>query len=312
MTVVPIYNSLGEQINELKIEDDIEYLNGRVSKGSSCYYKGVGIPYAGHTALEFDKSQYEALGKTDIFYLGHMVNKHCFVGKTGIFQERYQPFFPDFIGTCGVKEGTIVINSIAFEKSSVEVLDCVMYDEENVQAYYMLDYKCGRQSYLTNDGNPVKLRELLDYMIQNDWNFLWDKGAINDVSPNGEVSDVADLFKSDTLSHKIGTVYSILYNLMQLSPEKYMEFLRVNNLKHSDQRSVVFNSIELLYQNSVDISPFYMYDTNNKNYKHTVMNYLIVGKNCAYCACDLYKDNGEKVKDQYVEMVEEQMSNFSA
>jgi hypothetical protein len=310
MTIFPIYDSLGVQINELSIDDDIQHINGRVSKGNKCYYKGVGVPYRYHTMLEFDDLRYEVLEKTDIFYLGYQVSKKCFKGKTGIFQERYQPFFPDFIGTCSVKEGTIVLNSTIFEKSSVEVLDYVLYDEENVQSYYMLDYTCGRQSYLTNDGNPVKLRELLDYMIQNNWNFLWDKGAINDVSPNGTVSDVADLFISDTLSHKIGTVYCILHSLMRLNPEKYMEFLQVNDLKHFDKRSLVFNAVNLLHMNGVNVDELFEYENINQNYKNIVLNYLVVGKNCAYCACDLYKNNGEKVKDQYVEMVENQMSNM--
>jgi hypothetical protein len=309
MTIFPIYDSLGVQINELSIDDDIQHINGRVSKGNKCYYKGVGVPYRYHTMLEFD-DQYDVIQKTDIFYLGYQVVKKCFEGKTGIFQERFQPFFPDFIGTCSVKEGTIVLNSTIFERSSVEVLDYVLYDTENVQSYYMLDYKCGRQSYLTNDGNPVKLRELLDYMIQNNWNFLWDKGAISDVSPEGLVSDVADLFISNELSHRIGTVYCILHSLMKLNPEKYMEFLQANNLMHYDSRSLIFNAVEILHLNGVDVSELFAYDTINKNYKNIVMNYLIVGKNCAYCACDLYKNNGEKIKDQYVEMIEKQMSNM--
>jgi hypothetical protein len=310
MTIVPIYDAQGIQVNQLNVDDDIQYVNGRVQRGKKCYYKGIGIPYRYHTMLEFD-DQYDVLEKTDIFYLGYQVSKKCFKDKTGIFQEKYQPFFSDFIGTCGVKEGTIVLNSTIFEFSSVDVLDYVLYDEENVQSYYMLDYNCGRLSYLKNDGEPSRLRDLLDYMIQNNWNFLWDKGAISDVSPNGTVSDVADLFISDTLSHKLGTVYSILHSLMKLNPDKYMEFLQVNDLKHFDQRSLVFNSIELLWRNGIDVSEFFKYNKMNQNYKHIVLNYLIVGKNCAYCACDLYKDNGEKVKDQYVEMVEKQMSNIA-
>lgn len=311
MTIIPIYNAQGIQINELSINDEIQYLNGRVQKGTKCYYKGIGIPYRYHTMTEFDDLNYEVIQQTDIFYLGYEVVKKCFKGKTGIFQERYQPFFPDFIGTCSVKEGTIVLNSTIFEKSSVEVLDYVLYDEENVQSYYMLDYKCGRQAYLTNNGNPVKLRELLDYMIQNNWNFLWDKGAISDVSLEGLVSDVADLFISNDLSHKIGTVYCILHSLMKLNFDKYLEFLQVNNLIHHDSRSLIFNAVEILHLNGVDVSELFAYDTINKNYKNIVMNYLIVGKNCAYCACDLYKNNGEKIKDQYVEMIEKQMSNIA-
>lgn len=310
MTIVPIYNAIGIQVSELTIDDDIQYVNGRVQQGKKGYYKGIGVPYHYHTKLDFESSEYEVLQKTDIFYLGYQVVKKCFKDKTGIFQEPYQPFFSDFIGTCGVKEGTIVLNSTTFKKSSVDVLDYVLYDEENVQSYYLLDYKCNRKSYLTDGGNPVKLRELLDYMIQNDWNFLWDKGAIRDISPEGLVTDVADLFVSKSLIHKLGTVYSVLHSLMRLDFQKYNEFLNANNLGHYDLSSLIFNSIALLKLNDVDTSELMKYENYMHNYKHIVLNYLIVGKNCAYCACDLYKDTGEKIKDQYVDMIGKQMSSI--
>lgn len=311
MTIVPIYNSQGVQISELQIDDEIQYLNGRVQKGNKGYYKGIGIPYRCHAMVEYNDLEYEVLEKTDIFYLGYTVIKNCFRGKTGIFQERFQPFFPDFIGSCSVKEGTIVLNSTIFGRSSVEVLDYVLYDETNAQSYYILDYKCGRQSYLSNNGNPHKLRALLDYMIQSDWNFLWDKTAINDVSSEGLVSDMADLFISNDLSHKIGTVYCILYSLMKLNPNKYTEFLKVNNLRHSDPRSLIFNTVEILHLNDVNVKELFAYNTLDKIYKNIILNYLVVGKNCAYCACDLYKHNGEKIKEQYVKMIEKELSNIA-
>ena len=40
---------------------------------------------------------------TNIFYLGYSVCRKSWKNKVGIFQERYQPFFPDFIGACSVK-----------------------------------------------------------------------------------------------------------------------------------------------------------------------------------------------------------------
>ena len=43
MVDVPIYNKQGEQVDTFHIDDDtLEYVNGRVNKGSKCYYKGSG------------------------------------------------------------------------------------------------------------------------------------------------------------------------------------------------------------------------------------------------------------------------------
>lgn len=311
MTNILVYGADGSVVRTLDINDDLVYVSGRVHKGKKGYYKGLGVPYDRHFVFDVvDPDQYSHVKKSDVFYIGNEVSKKCFENKTGIFQERYQPFFPDFIGSCGVKEGTIVLNSSIFERSSVEVLDYVLYDEENTQSYYLLDYKCDRKSYLYHDGDPIALRELLDHMLQNDWNFLWDKGSINDVSADGRVSDVADLFISNDLSHKLGTVYSILYSLEKFSTEKFQSFLNVCNLTHVDSRSFIFNSIKILEKNNIDVSSMMTERTLNKLYKSIVLNFLVMGKNCAYCACNLYQDNGDKVTNQYVDMVSDQLKHI--
>ena len=83
-------------------------------------------------------------------------------------------------------------------------------------------------------------------MLKNKWNFLWDKASINDVNAKGMITDVADLFISDKIEHQLGTVYSIFYSLAKIDQKKYFEFLNVLNLKHINQTSFIFNSIELL------------------------------------------------------------------
>lgn len=299
MTLVPIFDCNGKQINQLSINDDIEFVNGRVARGKKSYYKGVGVSYTSHF-LEKSKEGYNVLANTNIFYAPYKVSKICFQNKVGIFQEKYQPFFSDFIGACGVKEGLIVLNSETFKYSSVEILDYHLFDKESNQSYYSLNYKCDRKSYLDNDGDPKKLKELLDYMILNDWNFLWDKGSINDVSYNALITDVADLFRSNELSHKLGTIYSIFYSLFLLNKNKYYEFLNYLSLKHHNLTSIIFNSIELLKENNIDISPLIISNNTNKNYTHIVRNFLIEGRNCAYCACNLYKDEGDRVRNEYI------------
>jgi hypothetical protein len=305
LTIVPIYSKIGEKVNELIIPEKLEYIGGRVSKGEKLYYKGVGVPYKQHFVMS-PGNEYEVLGQSGIFYLGYAVTKSAFTGKFGIFQEKYQPFFPDFIGACSVKERTITGNSQLFMRSSVEVVDVINYDRENKQYYFRLNYKCGRRSYLQG-GNPKDLRELIEYMLNTDWNFLWDKASINDISYDGRVSDAADLFMSDELEHQLGTVYSVLYSLGKMSPDKYKEFLEFMGLKHTNDADYIFNSIQILDSNGIDTTPLVPHDKPVKNYKHTILNFLLMGKNCAYCSCDMFMDEGNMVRDQYVRTVSEQM-----
>jgi len=301
MTIIPVYNGQGEKVDQLEIADDLIYVDGRVSKGRTSYYKGAGVKYISQSLPDIPNGdEYAVLYKSDVFYVGYRVAKKSLVGKFGIFHEKYSHFFPDFVGACSIKEGLIVLNSLTFPLSSVDVVDYVEFDSVNKQSYYELLYKCDRKKYV-NEGNPSKLRELIDCTIKNDWNFLWDKGSINDISYNGLVTDVADLFKSNDLIHKVGSVYSVLYSLGKKNKDKYMEFLKHNNLPHIDGRSFVFNSIKLLELNGVDINPLLKYSNANHTYQHVVMNYIVNGKNCAYCACDMFAPYGDIVKEQYIE-----------
>ena len=47
----------------------------------------------------------------------------------------------------------------------------IAIDDDNQQYYMKVDYPTGRTDYLSGDSDPLELRELLDYMIQSDWNF---------------------------------------------------------------------------------------------------------------------------------------------
>lgn len=301
MYKVPIFNFNGDVTSELEIDDDLSFVNGRVHKGKKHYYKGVGIPYKFHF-LQTDQinDDYVKLDHTGVFYLGTRVSKKAFKGKFGIFQEKFQNFFPDFIGTCSGKEGTIVLNSETFKLSSVEVHDVVQYDKENDQSYYIVDYKCQRKRYVDNNGNPEKLYELLKFMIENNWNFLWDKNCIGDVTDQGLVSDVADLFVSDSLVHKAGTIYALLYSLRNESEKKYNEFMTYCGLVHFNKKYFVYNTLQLLERFGVSTKDMTPLNNNTLNYKHVILNYIVSGKNCAYCSCDLFMSNGNAVRDQYI------------
>ena len=301
-TVIPIYSVNGDFVNELVIKEKLKYISGRVSKGKQHYYKGVGMPYSHHYKRDISNlssNEYNFLGHTNIFYLGYGVENKNWKNKFGIFQERYQPFFPDYIGGCGIKERAITPNSIAFKKSSVEILDVILYDKENQQYYFKMDYRCNRKNYIKDNGSPEKLCELIEYMIDNDWNFLWDKNSINDITPEGLVSDVADLFISDELEHQFGSVYSVFYSLHKSCQKSYEEFLKYMGLKHTDKKSFVFNTIKILDDNGIDTKPLTIHDNDNANYVHSIMYYLLNGKNCAYCSCDMFLAEGELVKKDY-------------
>lgn len=316
-TQVPVYDYQGNQVDAFSVPDNLEYIGGRVSKGDKCYYKGAGAPYARHLVNDYNPDDgYTLLEETGIIYGPYSVSKDAFAGKHGVFQERYQPFFPDFIGSCSIKEGPLVINSMTFERSSVDVIDVVEFDQQNQQSYYALDYLCGRRGYVEYAGSPSSLTDLLQYMISSDWNFLWDKNAIGDVSFDGRVTDLADLFQSTQLVHKLGTVYSIHYSLAIASPEMYVAFLYHNGMDHYDARSFIDNSVGMLERWGVDTSDLYVStddddDDEYENYKHRVLNYLIRGKNCANCACDLFVDSGIQVMNQYIEDVTDQFSKGS-
>jgi hypothetical protein len=312
MTDIKIYNNLGEVVNNIFIDDTIEYVDGRVSKGANYYYKGIGIPYTAHLIQDKDiTDEYNFIKSSMIFYLGSLVSKKCFEGKTGIFQERYQSHFTDWIGSCGYKELNILENLYdepSFEKSSIDVLGYEVIDEEAQQFYLKVQYHCDRKQF-SQSYDHLKLRELIDYMICTNWNFPWDKNCISDISFDGKVTDVGDLFYSEELIHKLGTVYCVLYSLGNQNQAEYLKFCDVNGLRHTHIMDYILNSIALLASCGVDIEPLLkgnIVDT----YKHVVGNYLIVGKNCGFCgvgSCrnrtDENQSYGELIRQGYIDRV---------
>ena len=313
MTDILVYDKFGSVVDTIFINDTLEHIDGRVSKGKDCYYKGVGVPYLSHHVYPKHMSEeYTLIKRSCIFYLGNLVSKKCFRGKTGIFQERYQGHFTDWIGACGFKELNILENLYdenKFEMSSIEVLGYEPIDLAEQQYYLKVQYHCGRKFY-REDPNPVKLRELIDYLVLKNWNFPWDKNSISDISVNGLVTDVGDLFNSDELSHQVGTVYSILYSLGNESEEEYLNFCNLNGLRHTHTMDYILNTMTLLARNGTDINPL-LQDTISNTYKHVVKNYLINGRNCGFCgvgSCknrtDANESSGELIRKGYIKRVD--------
>jgi len=314
MTEIPIYDSNGNQINAITLPEDVNYVNGRVAKGKEYYYKGVGVPYQLHHIFPEDMNDdYDLLSVSDVFYLGNMVTKKCYRGKFGIFQEKHQPHFTDWIGACGIKELNIFENLYdenGFERNAVTAMEYVTIDETDQQYYLKVLYPFGRTEYLDNPC-PIELRELLDYMIQSNWNFPWDKNSISDLTIGAKVTDVADLFYSKELQHKIGSVYSILYSLANNDYKEYLNFCAYNNLKHTHQMDFIFNTLSIIASNGVSVKQLYN-GSPVDIYKHVVRNYLVVGKNCGFCgvgSCKGRKDAnqsyGEEIRQTYIKQIEQ-------
>ena len=317
MTEIPIYDSEGTQVDSITINESIEYVNGRVCKSDTCYYKGIGIPYTSHNIMDENlNDNYDFIEKSTVFYVGNVVSKKSFQNKTGIFQERFQPQFTDWIGSCGFKELNILENLYdehKFERNSIEVLSYETINEEAQQYYLKVQYSCGRKTY-TNYPNSSKLRELLDYMISANWNFPWDKDAISDISTTGLVTDVADIFYSTELMHKVGTVYSVLYSLGTKNIKLYNEFCNSTGLRNVNDMDYIFNTIFLLSENGVNTSPLMDIENPAEIYKNAVKNYLIQGKNCGFCgvgSClkreDSNQSYGEMIKQEYIQRVNEML-----
>jgi hypothetical protein len=315
---INVYDNKGNVSNIIEVNDTLEYVDGRVSKGDKYYYKGLGLPYQCHHIQPEDMSdEYEFIDVCDVFYIGNIVSKKSFAGKYGIFQEKYQTHFTDWIGACGVKELNIFENLYdegGFELSAIDVFEYQTIDEENQQYYLKVDYPEGRDNYLTNP-NPKELRTLLDYMIQEDWNFPWDKNSISDINSKSKVTDIADIFKSSDLSHKIGSVYSVLQSLYKADINQYAEFCNLNSLSHSSNRiSFIINILALLQYNDIDIR--FLYDkTPIETYKKIIFDYLIIGKNCGFCgvgSCkrreDSNKSYGEEIREEYIRRAKQELN----
>lgn len=306
-TFVNVYDPQGEVASQIIFEDDLEPVDGRVSKGKKHYYKGAGAPYRGQH-WEPDKpvpyDGYTLIAPPEVFYMGPMVLKHCYVGKTGVFEEKFQPQFTDYIGSCGSKELDAIPNAREFGRSSMELIKTVDFwgwPGHWAQYYLVVDYKCRRRKY-RQGGEPKDLYALLDYMMQTDWNFIWDKNAIDDVSFNGLVSDVADIFHSANIKHKLGTTYAILHSLERSLPDKYAEFVDYAGL--TDQH-VVFQAVSLLEKLGVDIGCMKMFKRDEFNqFVHIVFNYLIEGKNCGDCC---WIGLGDEIRKQYRDQTKRQI-----
>jgi len=268
-TTIPIYDPAGDQVDSITVPHNLVYESGRTSVAGDVWYKGAGIPYRCH--LSHDPRARGVYGPAKVFYAGYLVIDPVFHGKHGIFQQRYQPYFSDWIGSCGPKEGAILKNSREFPLSAVEVIDYVMFDPENRQSYYVLRYTGKRERFIP-DGQVEALLDLLRVMVRFGWNFPWDKAAIRDITADGRISDVADMFRSTKLEHRLGTVYSVFYSLFKLAPELY---------RRISDAAPVFASVVALNEFGVRFGGRLGKRESAKDMSARALKLLVAGRTCA-------------------------------
>jgi len=152
-----------------------------------------------------------------------------------------------------------------------------------------------------------KILKLLEVMLSDGWNFPWDKGVIRDVNGEGLVTDVADLFGSDDVKHKFGTIYSVLYSMAMLLPDVAKEFERSFGVS-LELKELPFSCLKVMKKLGCDVSE--IYDGEVKwswdRYKDLVLNVLMEGVNCAGLE---FPEYGEEVKKWYKRKFLEEVEN---
>lgn len=189
-------------------------------------YKGAGITYTHHNVRKVSDSQI-LLSKNDVVYGGYAVKDTRYEGLVGIICTKFQPYFRDYIGGCGPKEYKILKNSVEFKYSGVKVVDYIsLLDDHNI---YVCDYKA-KGSLASSTPSPKDILNILEYIISTDWCCPWDKNTYRDLDGLGYLRDPADWFLSNSFNDKLGTVYSILYNMFLKDSRNYEELVRLSGL----------------------------------------------------------------------------------
>ena len=303
MSAIKIYNHLGQTVDVIYLPDKVNWLEGRLSSSShGTYFKGAGCPYTGHNEVAFFN---DSTFKEHTFYpYGVRLINPYLMGKSGIFLIRFVPVLDEYIGGCGPRERNILDNSVDFELSDVEVLGKTDISGTD-HSIYEVRYKNKRIKFIeAPDLN--NFLNLVDFMLDNDWNQPWDKDSISDVSKAGTITDVADLFRSDALIHKVGTVVSLVASLFRYNQQIYRELRKkvgVNFLytdcgvlsyfiNYTSDDCILTATTILMKKIGVIFEPPF----SENCFMDFVLSYLIPGRNCGYAQ---FSDRGEVIKKTY-------------
>jgi len=226
---VRIFNLEGHIIEEIQLKDKIMPIPNKRGcfSESGYYYKGSGIVYTNHLGCDktfndngdFDGAvSPKVIGKTSLIYENLLLCYEHLVGKFGIFPFKHQPIFSDLEGACGKKEKRILDNIKEFKYCSIEEMSEVIptgIEDTNIYCYKLKPVK----------GSVFDMIQLIEYVLESDWNTAWDKNLWSDLDGYGYVRDVADWYKSNLFSHKLGTVFSLLNSLYSADKVLYARLL---------------------------------------------------------------------------------------
>lgn len=218
---IPFMEKTGEVIKEIKLPEKVmPILSKRTAIGTSgTYYKGAGTIYTCHFTNELEKGE-TLLAKTGILYEENKVTRLNLCGKYGIFNFKHQPMFSDFEGGCGPKEKNLLVMQKKFEYSAIqEIVDVISTDipEHSIYAYSLKEAT----------GSLKDTAELMKYALENDFCTAWDKNLWADIYCYRYVRDVGDLYVSDSVAAKLGTVYALLHSLYKTDLYQYLELLHL-------------------------------------------------------------------------------------
>jgi hypothetical protein len=274
---------------EVPLPERVYWVSGRSGVGGSrLWYKGIGTLYEKHFVKEVNGCRVVSSAT----YGGYEVQYLPWVNRFGIFQERNQWYFSEWIGGAGRREAKIIKNAEEFPFSAVKVVGVVpIIDGHSV---YVMEIRGGKG--VCRDVKKILM--LLGVMLKGGWNFPWDKGAMRDVNGEGLVTDVADLFRSEDVKHKFGTVYSVLYSMRQLLPEVAKEFEKEVGVS-LELKELPFSCLRVMRKLGCDISEVWNrkeIDYDWEEYKRLVLDVLIEGVNCAGLE---FPEHGEEVRKWY-------------
>ena len=234
---IPVYSATGKKEYEITLPEKIMPLNSKRGgfSDTSLYYKGAGIVYQCHFVNQCKQDE-SLLHKTNIIYEKYQVCYPNLVGKFGIFIFPHQPVFSDLEGACGPKEKKVLENQKYFQLSAIEEITDVIptgIDNHNIFVYRLKKVSA----------NPLDVMDLIEYVLQTNYNTPWDKNLWSDIYCYRYVRDVADWFISDKLCHKLGTIYALLNSLYNSDIYLYSMLLKkVLNIHNCERNFILYFS----------------------------------------------------------------------
>ena len=274
---IPIINDKGERIDEIKLSEKIRPVPRRRCgiSDNEIYYKGAGIIYTGHFVNEYGR-KLKLVSETGIVYEKYNVVNPIVFRKYGIFTFKHQPCFSDFEGGCGAKERRILDMQKNFQLSAIEeIIDVI---DTPLPKHSIYKYKLKEVN-----GNYLDTINLIEYILTENYNTGWDKNVWDDIECFGYVRDLADWFVSDEFCHKLGTIYSLLNNLIKKDKYTYERIVRaLTQLEQLGDYHIIYISALIVKKYSPDCINDLDLDELNDSLYYNLWNELYRGKACCH------------------------------